>query len=277
MKYTQFPANTFQKLQMNAGIFCRHFDPATGEVTGILGATTGGGSFNAAPEYSDFGEDIDNVPKNTMELKRQDDVTVTMSTTLVTIDAEGCKLLIGAADIDANDPTHIIPRRDLSLEDFSELWWVGDYSHINNGSDAGFCAIHLRNALSTGGFQIQSTDKGKGNFALELTGHYSMENPDLMPYEVYIKQGSSASETPEILLEKHSASISVGDTLNLNVVKKIPSSATITWTSGTTSKATVTDGVVTGVAAGSSIITASITVEGVTYSDTCTVTVKAAG
>lgn len=277
MKYTQYPANTFQRLQMNAGLFCREFDPATGEVTGILGATTGGGQFTAAPEYSDFGEDIDNVPKNTMELKRQDDVTVTMSTTLVTIDADAAKLLIGAADIDANDPTHIVPRRDLSVDDFGDLWWVGDYSNINNGTDAGFCAVHLRNALSTGGFQIQSTDKGKGNFALELTGHYSMDNPDLMPYEVFIKQGSSASETPEVLLEKHSATVAVGDTVKLNVVKKIPATATVTWTSGTTAKATVADGVVTGVAAGSSIITASITVDGVSYTDTCTVTVVAAG
>lgn len=277
MKYTQFPANTFQRLQMNAGIFCREFDPATGEVTGILGATTGGGQFTAAPEYSDFGEDIDNVPKNTMELKRQDDVTVTMSTTLVTIDADAAKMLIGAADIDAGDETHIIPRRDLSVDDFGDLWWVGDYSNINNGADAGFCAVHLRNALSTGGFQIQSTDKGKGNFALELTGHYSMATPDLMPYEVYIKQGSSASETPEVLLEKHSATVAVSDTVKLNVVKKIPATATVTWTSGTTSKATVSDGVVTGVSAGSSIITASITVDGVSYTDTCTVTVVAAG
>lgn len=276
MKYTLFPANTFQKLQMNAGIFCREFDPDTGEVTGIIGATTGGGSFNASPEYSDFGEDIDNVPKGTMELKQQDDVTVTMSTTLVTIDADTAKMLIGAADIDENDATHIIPRRDLALTDFGDLWWVGDYSNINNGTDAGFCAVHLRNALSTGGFQIQSTDKGKGNFALELTGHYSMENPDLMPYEVYIKQGSSETETPEILLEKHSANVTVNDTVKLNVVKLIPANSTITWVSGTTSKATVADGVVTGVAAGSSIITASITVDGVTYSDTCTVKVNAA-
>lgn len=276
MKYTQYPANTFQKLQMNAGIFCREFDPETGEVAGILGATTGGGSFNASPEYSDFGEDIDNVPKNTMELKRQDDVTVTMSTTLVTIDVEGAKLLIGAADIDEDDETHIIPRRDLSVDDFGDLWWVGDYSNINNGTEAGFCAVHLRNALSTGGFQIQSTDKGKGNFALELTGHYSMETPDLMPYEVYIKQGSSATETPEILLERHSATVTEDNTVNLKVVKKIPATATVTWTSGTTSVATVVDGVVTGVSAGSSIITASITVDGTTYTDTCTVTVKAA-
>lgn len=189
MKYTQIPADTFQKLQMNAGIFCKTFSPATGEVTGLLGATTGGGQFTASPEFSDFGEDIDNCPKNTKELKRQDDVTVTMSTTFVTIDTTTAKLMIGAADIDNQDTTHIVPRRDLTAADFGDVWWVGDYSDVNTGNDAGFCAIHLLNALSTGGFSVQTTDKGKGNFAIELTGHYSVSNPDTVPYEVYIKGG----------------------------------------------------------------------------------------
>ena len=190
MKYTQIPADTFQKLQMNAGIFCRTFAPATGEITGLLGATTGGGQFTASPEYSDYGEDIDNCPKNTMELKHQDDITVTMSTTFVTIDTSVAKLAMGAADIDSQDATHIVPRRDLSTEDFSDVWWVGDYSNINTGTGAGYCAIHLLNALSTGGFQVQTTDNGKGNFALELTGHYSISTPDTVPYEVYIKAGA---------------------------------------------------------------------------------------
>ena len=276
MKYTQIPANTFQKLQMNAGIFCKSFNPSTGEVSGLMGATTGGGSFNAAPEFSDFGEDIDNCPKNTKELKHQDDVTITMSSTFVTIDPATAKTMMGAADIDGDDATHIIPRRDLLSSDFEDVWWVGDYSNINSGSGAGYCAIHIKNALSTGGFQVQSTDKGKGNFAFELTGHYSMENPDIVPYEVYIKAGTSSGDTPEILLEKHSETVAVGSTVTLNVSRKIPASATITWTSGTTAKATVADGVVTGVAAGSSIITASITVDSVTYTDTCTVKVVAA-
>lgn len=276
MKFTQIPVDTFKKLQMNAGVFCRTFSPATGEITGLLGATTGGGSFNASPEFSDFGEDIDNCPKNTMELKRQDDVTVTMSTTFVTIDPATAKLVMGAADIDGQDTTHIVPRRDLSTEDFSDVWWVGDYSEINTGADAGFCAIHLMNALSTGGFQVQSTDKGKGNFAMELTGHYSISTPDIVPYEIFIKGGSSSSETPEILLEKHSTTIKVGDEVLLRVLRMVPSTATITWSSSATGKATVSNGVVTGASAGSTIITASITDSGVTYSDTCTVVVESA-
>ena len=273
MKYTQIPANTFEKLQMNAGIFCRSFVPSTGTVSGLLGATTGGGTFSASPTFSDFGDDIDNCPKNTKELKRQDDVTVTMSTTFVTVDPTVAKMMMGAADIDSGDSTHIIPRRDLSQEDFGDIWWVGDYSDHNTGSGAGFCAIHLFNALSTNGFQIKSTDRGKGNFDLELTGHYSITAQDVVPYEVYIQAGSSSSDTPEILLELHSATVEVGDTLTLNIVKKVPGNATVTWASSATGKATVSDGVVEGKEAGTAIITASITDNGVTYSDTCTIVV----
>lgn len=276
MKYTQIPENTFQKLQMNAGIFCKTFNPATGEITGLLGATTGGGQFNAAPEFSDFGDDIDNCPKNTMELKRQDDVTVTMSTTLVTIDPDAAKLLMGAADIDSNDSTHIIPRRDLAVSDFADMWWVGDYSDKNTGSGAGYCAIHLKNSLSTGGFQIQTTDKGKGNFALELTGHYSISAPNTVPYEVYIKTGTASGDTPEILLEKHNLTIEVNEEVTLNVLRLVPAGSTITWNSSGSSYASVTSGVVKGLQVGSTTITASITDNGVTYSDTCTVVVVAA-
>ena len=273
MKYTQIPANTFEKLQMNAGIFCKSFNPSTGEVTGLLGATTGGGQFAATPEFSDFGEDIDNCPKNTMELKRQDDITVTMTTTFVTIDTAVAKMAMGAADIDGSDATHIVPRRDLATADFDDIWWVGDYSNINTGSGAGYCAIHLMRALSTGGFQVQSTDKGKGNFALELTGHYSINAPSVVPYEVYIKTGTSSSDTPEILLEKHSLTVEVDEEVPLNVIKLVPAGTTITWASSASGKASVTNGVVKGLTAGTTIITASITVNSVTYSDTCTVVV----
>lgn len=275
-KYTQIPVDTMEKLQMNAGIFCREFNPATGEVTGLLGATTGGGSFNAAPEYLDFGEDIDNCPKNMMELKRIDDITVTMSTTFLNIDPAMAKLMMGAADIDGSDATHVVPRNILLDEDFTDIWWVGDYSNKNTGSGAGYCAIHLMNALATGGFQLQSTDKGKGQFSVELTGHYSINAQDTVPYEIYIKAGSSSGDTPEILLEKHSITIAVGDEVDLRVIRKVPANATVTWASATTSKATVSNGKVAGVAAGSSIITASITDNGVTYSDTCTVVVTSA-
>lgn len=66
MKFTKIPSDAFQKLQINAGILTTDFAPATGTIgeAGQIGATTGGVNFTATPTYSDFGEDIDNCPKN---------------------------------------------------------------------------------------------------------------------------------------------------------------------------------------------------------------------
>lgn len=182
-KYTQIPVETFNQLQINAGMLLNKFDPATPPAEeDKLGATTGGINFTAAPTYSDFGEDIDNCPKNTLELKRQDDVEVKMSGTFVTISTESCKRLISAADISAEDTNKIVPRRDLKLEDFQDLYWVGDYG----ATDGSYIMIHIMNALNTGGFQLQSTDKAKGQFAFEFTGHYSISKQNVVPYEIAI-------------------------------------------------------------------------------------------
>ena len=87
-----------------------------------------------------------------------------------------------------------------------------------------------------------------------------------------------SAATPHISIAESTASVAVGSTVALTIDDVYPSTATITWTSGTTSKATVSSaGVVTGVSAGTSTITASITVDGTSYTDTCTVTVTASG
>lgn len=182
-KYTQIPVETFKQLQINAGILLSAFDATTGpKETDKLGATTGGINFTATPTFSDFGEDIDNCPKNTMELKRQDDVEVKMTGTFVTMTTTAGKRLIGACDISATDSNKLVPRRDLLPEDFQDLHWVGDYG----ATDGSYIHIKIMNALSTGGFQLQSTDKAKGQFAFEFTGHYSMSDQTVVPYEIEI-------------------------------------------------------------------------------------------
>lgn len=102
-KFTKIPADTFKQLQINAGVILSDFKPATGafEPENQLGATTGGITLTAMPTYTDFGEDVDNCPKNTMELKRQDDVDVKCSGTFVTVTTTSAKSLMAAADIDA--------------------------------------------------------------------------------------------------------------------------------------------------------------------------------
>ncbi len=192
MKYTKIPETTFKNLQLNAGVLLSAFNPESATVAdeSIIGATTGGVNFTATPTFSDYGEDIDNCPKNMMELKKLDSWEISLSGTYVTVDANAVKALVGAADVSGNK---ITPRNDLRLTDFTDVWWVGDYSDQNGETNGGFVAIHMMNALSTGGFAIQSSDNGKGNFSFTYTAHYSMGAQGTVPFEVYVKAGTAES------------------------------------------------------------------------------------
>ena len=80
--------------------------------------------------------------------------------------------------------------------------------------------------------------------------------------------------TPSVSVVPSNTSVVVGNTVSLSAITA-PAGETVTWTSSDTDKATVDNGVVTGVASGSATITAKITVDGTDYTDTCTVTVTA--
>ena len=192
MKFTQVRGDTFQSIQLNAGVLLSTFTPATGTYakTDIIAATSGGSSFSAVPDYIDFGEDIDNVPANTKELKQLDSVTVTLSGSFVAADTAAAKRLMAHADLDASTGK-LTPRSNIEPEDFQSLWWVGDYSDKNGATNGGFIAVEMLNTINTGGFQITSTDKGKGQFAFEFTAHYSLDDIDVVPYNVYIKSGTA--------------------------------------------------------------------------------------
>ena len=192
-KFTKVPADTFEKLQLNAGILVDEFTPSSGTIGNILGATTGGINFSTNPSYTDFGEDVDNVPNNTKELKHLDQFDPSMAGTFLTCSPALAKSLVGPADVDSTDTTKVIPRGVLLATDFEEVWWVGDYSDVNTGANAGFIAIHLMNSLNNAGFQIQSTKNNKGQLAFEFHGHYTLEDQDSVPFEIYVKAGVAGS------------------------------------------------------------------------------------
>lgn len=183
--FNKITADAFEKLQFGAGIVCKTFDPAKPAAVAdenILFATSGGIKFEAKPTYTDYGEDIDNCPKNMKELKRLDSWEATLSGTALTIDAASATQVTGAADASGNK---VAPRNDVKLTDFSDVWWVGNY-----GED-GCAAVHLINALSTDGFSLQTGDKAKGQFPFAFTGHYSIDSQDTPPFELYIVKTST--------------------------------------------------------------------------------------
>lgn len=195
MRFTKIPTDTFKSLVINAGVILKEFDPAnpTSDYdANIVGATSGGVNITAVPSFTDYGEDIDNCPKNMLELKKIDAWEIKMSGSFITLDADMTALLLAAADSTASS-NKVTPRTDLAASDFNDLWFVGDYSDKNGATKGGFAAIKVLNALSTGGFSLQSTDKGKAKIAFEFTGHVSINAQDVVPFEVYIKAGEAES------------------------------------------------------------------------------------
>lgn len=190
-RFTVIPQDTFKELQMDAGILLTSFDPANPTVSdsAIVCATTGGINASCTAEYSDLGEDVDNCPVNVKELKHLDSWTCTMSFTSLGTSPASIKLALGAADIDSTDATKIVPRAELKQTDFSDIWWVGDRA------DGGMVAIQMKNALSTGGFTIQTTKNGKGQVSVELTGHVSITAQDVVPMVFYSAEGEAEGAT----------------------------------------------------------------------------------
>lgn len=188
-KFTVIPQNTFDQLQLDAGIILRQFDVTNPSVedSAIVCATTGGINITCTPTFSDFGEDVDNCPVNMKELKHLDSWECTMGFTALGTSPEAIKLALGCADQDGEKVT---PRRDLLQSDFVDLWWVGDRA------DGGLVAVKLLNALSTGGFSLQTTKNGKGQVSVTLTGHVSIDAQDKMPMEFYSMSGADDETEP---------------------------------------------------------------------------------
>ncbi len=181
-KFTRIPADTFEQIQLDAGILLYKFDttnPDTVKDEDIICPTTGGITAACVPSFSDMGEDVDNCPANLLELKHLDSWDCSLGFTSLGTSPKSIRLALGAADIDSNNETHIIPRRNLKVADAQDIWWVGDRA------DGGMVAVCLKKALSTAGFSLKTTKSGKGNTSVTLTGHVTVETQDQVPMEFW--------------------------------------------------------------------------------------------
>ena len=185
-KFVKVSESTFKEIQLEAGLILNQFDPASNadvEDSHIVCATTGGIEIACKPQFTDYGEDIDNVPANMLEFKEIDGWDCSIAFTALNVSASVIKLALGAADVSGNK---ITPRFDLATGDTKDIWWVGERA------DGGFAACRLINALSTEGLTLKTTKKGKGQLSCTLTGHVSIKAQDVVPMEFYVMEGEAA-------------------------------------------------------------------------------------
>lgn len=142
----------------------------------------------------------------------------------------------------------------------------------NNGTDANgqeitFTGISTTHKFSKTNSPAKAVTVNTGLGLADTTNFFdSVQTPDSI---------QARTVTPSVEVSPATASVEVGATTTLTATT-YPADAEVSWSSSSDTYATVTSGgVVTGVAEGSATITATITVNGQTYTDTCAVTVTA--
>ena len=175
---------TFENLQLNAGIFIKNLDfsaitdatalkAAIVAGTNILGATRGGGSFVASREMRT--PEVDGMRYKFKGSDFIDSVEAHLATTLIEITPDTVILGLGTATKETNGKrTTIRMHTAVRGEDYiNSLTWFGDLA------DGRLIAITLFNALNTTDFNLTFTDKSEGTLPVEL--HARQE--DVLDYD----------------------------------------------------------------------------------------------
>lgn len=174
-------ADAFKSIPKGSGNLLSSFDLSAPKIDkeNVVCATQGGVNIVYQNSFEDTLSEIDNAPTNTKQGNEVTSTTASISFTTPNASPEVLKLAIGTADIDADDPTHVVPRIEAALTDYEELYWVGPMI------GGGFLVCKIFNALSSGGLNLQTAHRGGGSMQITLTGYADLENPDKAPMEFY--------------------------------------------------------------------------------------------
>ena len=186
-KITGITAETPQNLLLNAGAFFKNYTVKTDTPESVkaklIGATQGGGSFNAVPNVRKI--EMDGSSGNVKGLNTIDDWAVTMVANVKEVTVNNLKLALGAAKSESTTApagyTKISGKVDFDDSDYVEnITWVGTLK----GSDKPVIIV-LKNAISFNGLNLTVADKGEAVIPITLTGNYDPDHMDELPFEIY--------------------------------------------------------------------------------------------
>lgn len=190
---TPLRSETFENLQLNAGIFLKNFTydsitdasalktaiaSAITAGTNILGATRGGGTFVVTREIRE--PDIDGRRYPFKGGKFVDSADARLSTTLIEVTPQNVKDVLGGTLTTSGKKTTIKLSTAISDSDYlTNVVWVGDLA------DGRMVAIVLYNALNTADFTLTFADKNEGTLAVEFHAHQEdVDDYDEAPFEI---------------------------------------------------------------------------------------------
>lgn len=194
---------TFEKLQLNAGLFLQGFDysKATSAETlktaiasfieageGVIGATKGGGTFVCTPEIRNF--EADGMRSPFVGSTINDGWTVKLTGTMLEMTPENFAKSLMSADVQAVDGKTGVKkvriRTDIKKSDYiPKMCWIGDTSK-------GFALIELDNVLNISGATFTFTDKGEGTIPFEFQAHQSsVTDAEYAPCSILFFEGAT--------------------------------------------------------------------------------------
>lgn len=176
---TPIRTETAQNIALNMFVLSTGYTFGSGP-TGELGATTGGGTFTATPEFRVPG--LNGLRKNTKGFMVIDEWEVSLKCSAVELTEAGLLLAAGygSAATDANVTT-ITPAQGLVPDsEYADLWVSG------NTSDGKIFAICIKNALNNNGVQLSFADKDTGKYDIDVRGNYTAATLDTPPFIIYL-------------------------------------------------------------------------------------------
>lgn len=199
---TGLDSKSFERLQLNAGVFLKDFDysniksleelkaaiaEAMKDDAHRMGATRGGGNFQAVPTTREI--EADGKRYEFVGSTVYDYWDIRMSGTLLEFVKGTLKALLATADAETigTGVTKFTLRTQPKDEDYMNLVWVGDTSK-------GYLMIGLKNALNTAGMNFTFTDKGEGTLPFEFHARQDkVEDYETAPVDIFLLEPAVAA------------------------------------------------------------------------------------
>ena len=245
---TALRADTFNKLQLNAGIVLKNLNYSSladsaalksaianiisggaNPVGTLVGATRGGGTFTVTREMRT--PEIDGMRYGFKGSDFVDSTDAYLSTTLIEVTPDNiADLLATGTATTSGKKTTVTMATAIEAGDYlTNVCWVGDLA------DGQLVLICLKNAINTADFTFTYTDKGEGTLAAEFHARQAaVDDYDNAPFEVVFFElnGSLAA-----LTVNSSAGTTVGGTAVTVSGQTLPAKGGYRYKVGTASTA----------------------------------------
>lgn len=185
VQYTGFTTETAKRLMMDAGAFYKGLLPSEFNSlpqAKLLGATRGGGTFNAVPELRDL--EVDGVKGRAKGLKVLDSWDINMSVNLLEVSVESLQLALGTTQLDTTTEENydvVTANNEISESDYVDnITYVGKLS----GSDKPVI-IQMFHVYNSNGLTFSRADKDESVITMELQAHYAADELESPPFAIY--------------------------------------------------------------------------------------------